>query len=77
LTTSGIRGQEACKIRKRDFVSGYSRLMIKLPGIDTKNKKPRRVIIGIEVEEYVKKLLSKLKDDDLVFGTNNNSLKDR
>jgi integrase len=75
LATSGMRGQEACKIRKRDFVFGYQRLMIKLPGTYTKNKKPRRVIIGIEAEEYVKKLLSKLKDDDLVFGTNNNSLK--
>jgi integrase len=75
LATSGMRGQEACKVRKRDFIFGHSRLMIKLPGTYTKNKKPRYVIVGIEAEEYVKKLLSKIKDDDLVFGTNVDSLK--
>jgi integrase len=75
LASSGMRGQEACKIRKRDFVFDYPRLMVKLSGTYTKNKKPRSVFIGIEAQDYVKKLLGKLKDDDLVFGTNTDSIK--
>ena len=75
LASSGMRIQESCKVRKRDFVLDHPRLMIKLSGAYTKTKRPRHVFLSREAGEHVKKILNKLKDDDLVFGTNADSVK--
>src|SRR6185312_714332 len=75
LASSGIREQEGCKIRKRDFVFTYKRPMVKLPGKYTKTGKGRRTFISLEANEYLQQLLIGLSPDDLVFTKNEDSEK--
>ncbi len=65
--SSGIRIQELCKLRKRDFDLSKPRFMIKLPGAYTKNRKVRRTFVSFEAMDNLKPILDKKKDDELVF----------
>jgi len=71
--STGIRQQEACKIRKRDIIFSYARPMVKLPGKYTKTGKSRRTFMSLEATEYVQPLLSRLSPDGLVFTDNEDS----
>lgn len=75
MKSSGMREQEVCKLRKRDFVTKYDRLMIKIPASYTKTGKSRRTFVDLETQPFVKKLLDDCKDDDLVFVDNPDSEK--
>ena len=75
MKSSGMREQEVCKLRKRDFVTKYGRLMIRIPASYTKTGKPRRTFIDLETEPFVRKLLDECKDDDLVYVDNPDSEK--
>lgn len=71
--SSGMREQEMCKLRKRDFDDSLARIMVRIPGKYTKTKKPRKTFISSEAAKYLKPILDKKGMDDLVFGTNESS----
>ncbi|EGG41366.1 integrase family protein [Candidatus Nitrosarchaeum limnium SFB1] len=71
LLSSGMRIGECVSLRKRDFdVITHDRIAINIPGKFTKTKKPRTTFVSNEAAEYLKVILSKIKDDDLVFTKN-------
>ena len=67
LLSTGMRLQETLKIRKRDFVFDYDRIMVDIPAKHTKTKKPRKTFLTKECWNLVKPILDKKKDDDHVF----------
>ncbi len=74
LLSSGMRIGECVSLRKRDFdVTTNNRITINIPGKFTKTKKPRTTFLSSEAADYIKPILSKIKDDDLVFTKNPNS----
>lgn len=68
----GARIGEMVQIKKKYFVYDYDRLLIKLPHTITKFHKARTVVVSKEAEFYLKPILGKLQDDDLVFTKNPN-----
>lgn len=74
LSSSGMRITETLLLRKRDLDFSNERITIVLKGKYTKTKKPRRTFISKEAETYLKPILDKIKDDDLVFGINEDPL---
>lgn len=68
LLSSGMRIQESVQLRKRDFDTNLERWKINLRASYTKNKAERITFISKESSDYLKPILEKLKDDDLVFG---------
>ncbi len=77
LLSSGVRGEEACSLRKRDFELFNGRYKINLRGSYTKTGMPRTTFISKEAQKYLEPLLKKLKDDDLVFTENSDPIKAR
>lgn len=75
LSSTGMRIQETLKLRKRDLDFSFDRIMVKIPGKYTKTKKPRKTFVTKEAEKYLTPILEKKKDDDLIFATNEDSLK--
>lgn len=76
LSSTGCRIQEALQVRKRDLdFESYDRIMVRLAGKYTKTKKPRKTFITKETEKILTPILNRLKDDDLIFGVHDNSLK--
>lgn len=72
LLSSGMRIQEACALRKRDFDLTGKRVKITIPAKFTKRKIQRETYISKEAEEYIRPILGRLAPDDLVFSTNEN-----
>lgn len=70
LLSSGMRIEEACCLKKRDFDDSLSRITIRIPANFTKAKKARTTFISKEAEQYVKQLLNKINPDKLVFAEN-------
>lgn len=71
LSSTGMRISEAMQIRKRDLeLKKHSRIMVNIAGKYTKTKKPRRTFITKEVEKYLLPILNKKKDDQVIFGVN-------
>jgi integrase len=75
LSSTGMRIQETLKLRKRDLDFDFDRVMVKIPGKYTKTRKPRKTFISNETLSYLKPILATKKDDDLIFATNEDSLK--
>ncbi len=67
---SGIRRGELVQIRKKHFVFGKKRLLIKIPPSIAKFGKARTVIMGKEAGIMLTPKLNKLSDEDLVFAKN-------
>lgn len=70
LLSSGMRIEETCALRKRDFDESLDRIQIHIPGKYTKTKKARTTFISREAAKYVTPILSKINPDKLVFGLN-------
>ncbi len=70
LLSSGMRIEEACALRKRDFDDSLERIQIHLPAAYTKTKKARTTFISEEAAKYVRQILTKINPDKLVFGVN-------
>lgn len=75
LLSSGVRIMESCQIRKRDFDKSLVRYKIHIPAKYTKTKEERITFMSKEAEELVRPILDKIKDDDLVFGSNSTPFK--
>ncbi|MBI3641451.1 MAG: site-specific integrase [Thaumarchaeota archaeon] len=73
LMSSGMRIEEACQLRKRDFTSGI-RYKVHIPAKYTKTRQERITFVSKEAEPYIKEILDSKKDDDLVFVTNEDPL---
>jgi len=70
LSSTGLRISESIQIRKEDLDFSFDRIMIRVKGKYTKTKKPRKTFITKETQKYLEPILKNLKDDDLIFGTN-------
>ena len=77
LSSTGMRIQETLKLRKRDLDFDHERIMVKIAGKYTKTGKPRKTFVTKETEKLLVELLKKRKDDDLIFATNEISLKSK
>ena len=77
LSSTGMRISESVQIRKRDLDFSFDRIMVRIAGKYTKTKKPRKTFVTKETEKYLLPILEKIKDDDLIFGTNDDSLKSK
>lgn len=70
LSSSGMRVGECCHLVKSDFDLSFSRIAIKIkPKYTKKNSCGRTVFVSKEAEKYLKPILQKLNDNDLVFDT--------
>ena len=70
LLSSGMRIEETCALRKRDFDDSLERIQIHLPAAYTKTKKARTTFVSEEAAKYLKPILRKINPDRLVFGIN-------
>jgi len=78
LSCTGMRISETLQLRKRDLESKkFDRIVVNIAGKYTKTGKPRKTFVSKEVEKYLIPLIAKVKDDDLIFGTNENPLKSK
>jgi len=77
LLCTGMRIQEILQLRKRDLDFGFDRIMVRIAGKYTKTKKPRKTFVTKETEGYLKQILKKKNDDDLIFATNQDCLKSK
>jgi integrase len=72
LLSGAMRIGEAVQLRKQDFDFSYDRVMIKIPARITKTGRGRTTFLSKEAYEYLKPILKRKTDDDLVWGTNEN-----
>ena len=70
LTSSGMRNGEFVRIRKKHLTVKDGRIIIHIPAKLTKTRVGRTVILSKEATKFVN--LSRLDDEDLVWGTNDN-----
>lgn len=70
--SSGIRRGELVQVRKKHFVFGKARLLIKLPPSIAKFGKARTIILSKEAGILVTPKLNKLSDNDLAFAKSEN-----
>jgi len=70
LKDTGCRIGELVQIRKRDIEISENVVKIKIQAGYTKTKRARTVFVTRETAPMLKRLLNKKKDDELVFGTN-------
>jgi len=73
LLSSGMRINEAVQLRKEDLDFSFDRAMIKIPAKITKTKTGRTTFLSKEAYEYLKPILRKKTDEDLIWGTNEKS----
>lgn len=70
LSSSGMAIGECCHLVKSDFDFTQKRIAIHIkPSYTKKNSRGRTVYVSSEAEKYLKPLLAKLDDNDLVFDT--------
>lgn len=72
LKDSGMRIDETCQLRKRDFDITKDPVEIHLPAKITKGKKARTTFVTFETKHELIHRLKKLNPDDLVFGSQEN-----
>ena len=70
LIGSAMRIGEAVQIRKKDLDLDTERITVNIPASITKLKKARVTFLSIEAKKSIMFKLEKLKDSDLVWGTN-------
>jgi len=70
LSSSGMAIGEVCHLVKSDFDLSQKRIVIHIkPSYTKKSSRGRTVYVSKEAAEYLKPILSKLDDNDLVFTT--------
>ena len=69
---AGLRIGETMQLRKKNFITEFDRIIIKIPPQIAKFKRGRTVIVGLESGKRLTKILGKINDEDLVFGTTQN-----
>ena len=69
---AGMRIGESVQLKKRYFIWVDDRLVIKIPSHIAKFKKARTTVLTKEMSFRVKKILDRIDDNDLVFGTSEN-----
>ena len=74
LLSSGMRIGEAVQIRKKDTSFSQGRMIIKIPARITKTKTGRTVYLSKEATNTITQKRNKIKDDELLWGTNTNYL---
>ena len=72
LKDSGMRIGEALQIQKKHIDITTNPVRIDIPAEYTKTKQSRITFVTRETKPYLVRLLAKLEDDELVFGTNTN-----
>ncbi len=77
LTSTGCRISESLQLRKRDLDFSFDRIMVRIPGDYTKTKKPRKTFVTKECEEYLRKIIDKIGNDGLIFGTSDKVIKSK
>ena len=75
LTSSGMRDGEFLSIRKKHLILKDGRILVKIPAKLTKTRVGRTAILSKEATKFVN--LSRLDDEDLVWGTNNSARSSR
>lgn len=73
LIGSGARIGEAVQIRKKDIDLNTNPVEIHIPAGITKTKTARTTYLSSEAKPWVVAILNKISDDDLVFGTSEDS----
>ena len=72
MTSSGLRINEAIRLRKRDFnLNEYSRVLVKVSAKISKTRKPRITFISEESERLFRPILDNIGDDDCPFNPAN------
>jgi len=66
MGSSGMRPVEACHIRKKDL-EFKERIVIHIPAKWTKLKRARTTFASKEVSEFIKPMLEKIGDEDVIF----------
>jgi len=66
MGSSGMRPVEACHIRKKDL-EFKERIVIHIPAKWTKLKRARTTFCSKEVSNFIKPMLEKIKDEDVIF----------
>ena len=66
---AGLRVGEKEQLRKKHFITIGNHLVIKIPSNIAKFKKARTTVLSQEMSGRVNKILKKINDNDLVFGT--------
>jgi integrase len=69
LISGGLRISEALLMKKKDLNFEYSRVMITIPAINSKNKEERITFISEEAQKICQSLFDSKSDDELIFGT--------
>jgi len=72
MLSSSMRIGEAVQLRKSDLKLVKNRYMITIRSETTKKKKGRTTFMSREATKMVQSILSKIKDNDLIFGTSEN-----
>jgi len=66
MGSSGMRPVEACHIRKKDL-EFKERIVIHIPAKWTKLKRARTTFCSKEVSNFIKPMLEKINDEDVIF----------
>jgi len=66
---AGLRVGEKEQLRKKHFITIDDYLVIKIPSQIAKFKKARTTVLSQEMSMRVNKILKRIEDDDLVFGS--------
>jgi len=68
--SSGLRIGELVRLRKKHLDLTKERIMVRLPAEFDKLRRERITFFSKEAERKLRPILTKLNDDDLIFGTN-------
>lgn len=71
--SSLMRIGEIVQLRKKHLVLGKQNIIVKIPANISKFKKGRTTFFSKEASKLLRPLLRKMKDSDLVFGSNKNT----
>jgi integrase len=72
--SSGLRNQEVCGLRKRDIQTDTTRWAIHVSAKLGKGSKARITFISNETRRFLKPIIDKLEQDDLIFASSKTSL---
>jgi len=70
LKDSAMRIGEACQLRKKDIDLTTNPVTITVQAINTKTKHGRTTFVTRETKPYLQRVLDKINENDLVFGSN-------
>jgi len=70
--SSGLRIGELIQLRKRHLILDKDRIIVKLPAKLAKFNRARTTFFSKEAGVYLRTILRRIEDDDLIFGTSDN-----